>query len=427
VHQEAAITVSLASAALDEQPTGVGARPGLAFVCHPYHRGGVTRWMLDAAAEWRRHGPAWFVAPEPRRPFVSAGGRPTMADLVRALPAARRPELVAPRVGTGFELGTRAYRAAVFADALDGALPPDTPCIVSDDPSVWEGAARVAARHPMIGVLHGDDAAYYELATRYAREMSRCVAVSHRIAGRAQAKTQGLRIETIPCGIPLRECAVEARAPGRARLVWVGRIEERVKRVSDLSPLVEALLSRGVDFTLDIVGDGPDAAMLRKSLEAQASAGVVRFHGWWEPDRIHRLLCDSDVLVLPSNSEGMPVVLMEALAAGCAVVASRVSGVEDAEQPPLVMVHDVGDTSTAAALVELALQTPGTVRRASASQLARERFSIAQCVAHYREVVADAHGTLGASGPSRAVAAAIAFPLAIARRLRHAALPGGRT
>jgi glycosyltransferase involved in cell wall biosynthesis len=61
--------------------------------------------------------------------------------------------------------------------------------------------------------------------------------------------------------------------------------------------------------------------------------GHVRLLGWQSAEEIWTLLRESDVLLLPSNFEGMPVVVMEALSAGCAVVASRVSGIEDIDAP----------------------------------------------------------------------------------------------
>lgn len=56
----------------------------IAFLCYPYHRGGVTRRMADLAIKIRRQGSTcWFIAPQPRSPFVNGRGRPTMVDLSR--------------------------------------------------------------------------------------------------------------------------------------------------------------------------------------------------------------------------------------------------------------------------------------------------------------------------------------------------------
>ncbi len=83
----------------------------VAFLCHPYHRGGVTQWMRDAAVEFAERG--WlvdFVTVRPRVAFASGGGHATMAELV---PTATTLRVSAPTVGTAFELGTEGYRSAV--------------------------------------------------------------------------------------------------------------------------------------------------------------------------------------------------------------------------------------------------------------------------------------------------------------------------
>src|SRR6185312_14251161 len=81
--------------------------------------------------------------------------------------------------------------------------------------------------------------------------------------------------------------------------------------------------------TLDIVGDGPDKIALEQALLRLGQGDAIRLHGWHDRAYVQHVLHASDVLLLPSNFEGMPVVAMEALSQGCAVVASRTSGIED--------------------------------------------------------------------------------------------------
>jgi glycosyltransferase involved in cell wall biosynthesis len=94
--------------------------------------------------------------------------------------------------------------------------------------------------------------------------------------------------------------------------------------------LIEAFetLSRSVASAhLALVGDGPLAAELREQVR---DAGLVeRVHLLGERRDVPRLLAASDVFVLPSLWEGLPVALLEAMAARLPVVASRVSGTEE--------------------------------------------------------------------------------------------------
>jgi glycosyltransferase involved in cell wall biosynthesis len=402
---------------------------GVAFLCHAYHRGGVTRWMVDAAAELRKRGvPVWFVVPEPRTPFASGAGRPTVASLIRELEPEHQPTLLTRSVGLPFELGTHGYRTAVYADAIVGGVPAGTPCIVSDDPDVWAAASSIRDAYPMIGILHADEAKYYALARAYGSELAACIAVSRRIAA-AAAREAGISVEAIPCGVPMRPLPDAAQRDHRARVVWAGRIEEEQKRVSDLVRIATALRIQDVPFTLQVIGDGPERLRLEREIEALGLQDQVELLGWMDADGIWARFCDSDVLILPSNFEGMPVVVMEALSAGCAVVASRVSGVEDVTEDELgsrvLFTHAIGDADCAASLISRAMAIPVAVRRSAARAAAAKLFSIEVCVDRYQEILPRARAMTAASdAPSRRtftlLSGALSFPLAMARSARRA-------
>jgi glycosyltransferase involved in cell wall biosynthesis len=405
-------------------------RDGVAFLCHPYHRGGVTRWMVDAAAEFRRRGvPVWFVAPEPHTPFATGADRPTIASLIRELEPNYRPTLLTKPVGLPFELGTHGYRTAVYSETMAAGVPAGIPCIVSDDPDVWAAAASISNAYPMIGVLHADEPKYYALARSNRSMLAACIAVSRRIA-RTASQEAGIPVETIPCGVPMRPLPDAApRDRHRARVVWAGRIEEEQKRVRDLVRIATALRTQDVPFTLQVIGDGPERARLEREIEALGLDDRVEFLGWMDADGIWARFCDSDVLILPSNFEGMPVVLMEALSAGCAVVASRVSGVEDAIEDDVgssvLFTHAIGDTDCAANLISKAIAIPVAVRRSAARSAAAKLFSIEVCVDRYQEILPRARAMTAASeAPSRRtftlLSGALSFPLAMARSARRA-------
>ena len=363
----------------------------LAFICHPYHRGGVTRWMVDAAAESRRRGhDVWFVVPRPRRPFENGANRPTVADLVESVASGLQPKRVEPVVGPEFELGTSAYRASVYARAALEEIPPGAPVIVSDDAAAWAAGAMLAGRNPFVGVLHADDTWYYELAAQHRDSVSALVAVSQRIAHRAR-EMPGLTVPVwaVPCGVPIPPDMGEGLEPtDEARLLWIGRIDERQKRVSDLPAIATALARAGVRFRLEIVGDGYDVPLIRAGLSSDVGR-FVHFRGWSSADVVHSLLREADLLLLPSNFEGMPVVAMEALARGCGVIASSASGLEEYRERPVtracLWIHEVGDVAAATEAVQAALRIERRVRRACARQFARDEFAIGKCMERYED------------------------------------------
>ncbi|SNS38661.1 glycosyltransferase family 4 protein [Antarctobacter heliothermus] len=76
---------------------------------------------------------------------------------------------------------------------------------------------------------------------------------------------------------------------------------------------------------LTIVGDGPD----RAALEQQAEGLPVTFTGYRSQSEVADILSEADIFILPSFAEGLPVVLMEAMAAGLPVITTRIAGVPE--------------------------------------------------------------------------------------------------
>jgi glycosyltransferase involved in cell wall biosynthesis len=161
---------------------------------------------------------------------------------------------------------------------------------------------------------------------------------------------------------------------------WFGRMTG-VKRTPDVVRAFRGVVDVGVDGRLLLVGDGPE----RESLERLAhDVGVMRrclFLGYQE--EVGRYYDAIDALVLPSGNEGTPVSVIEALAAGRPVVATRVGGtpdvVRDGTDGFLVELGDV--ESLAARLTELAADPEQRSRMgATGRQHVRERYSVGRLV-----------------------------------------------
>jgi glycosyltransferase involved in cell wall biosynthesis len=93
---------------------------------------------------------------------------------------------------------------------------------------------------------------------------------------------------------------------------------------------VEALAqvsSRGWELTM--VGDGPLMPKVRERIQEKKLAEFVTLAGWLDAPNVGRVLSESDVLVMPSKSEGLPVAAIEALKHGLAIVASDIPGMRD--------------------------------------------------------------------------------------------------
>lgn len=106
----------------------------------------------------------------------------------------------------------------------------------------------------------------------------------------------------------------------------------RILNVARMAPpkghavLLEALAALDVPFEATLVGDGPERPAIESLATRLGLDGRVRFTGALPADRTLELYREAHVFCLPSFAEGLPVVFMEAMAAGVPVVASRASG-----------------------------------------------------------------------------------------------------
>jgi glycosyltransferase involved in cell wall biosynthesis len=107
---------------------------------------------------------------------------------------------------------------------------------------------------------------------------------------------------------------------------WVGRMTA-VKRTDDVLDAFKRLSERGVAAKLCLVGDGPDRGYLERRAQELGIMRDTLFLGYQED--VAPFYAAFDALVLPSGNEGTPVSVIEALAAGTPVVATRVGGVPD--------------------------------------------------------------------------------------------------
>jgi len=278
--------------------------------------------------------------------------------------------------------------------------------------AVLSGAHRPAIVHTFHGhVLRGYFGAAGTLAfrlaeTALAQVTDRLVAVSPQV----RDELVGLHVapaskfEVVRLGIDLERrvsfsgdrAEVRRRigiGPERFVVGWFGRMTA-VKRTADLLEGLALLRERGVDALLLLVGDGTDRERLESTAHRRGLARSVVFLGYQDDVAAWYAACDA--VVLTSANEGTPVTLIEALAAGRAVVATRVGGVPD--------VVDDGETGflvrsgdTHALAERLALLAADPVRAAAMGAEGRrralERYAVSRLVddvdALYRRLLSE--------------------------------------
>jgi len=143
-------------------------------------------------------------------------------------------------------------------------------------------------------------------------------------------RAYGLTAQVIPNGVELEALnplPPEVHTP--IRLVFVGRFSPQ-KNLLFLLEVLEKL--RDLNWQLDLVGDGPVRGELEDLSRRWDLASRVHFHGWVAPEAATEVMRHGDILVLPSLSEGLPLVGLQALGLGLALVTSDHKSLSDLVQ-----------------------------------------------------------------------------------------------
>lgn len=174
------------------------------------------------------------------------------------------------------------------------------------------------------------------------------------------------RVTVIPCAMPedsLRQPApaLPEKLRGRPLVGVVARLEPE-KGVDVLLRATPRILDRRPECALVVVGDGPLRATVEDLAARLGLGGQVHFLGF-RPD-VRALLPLLKVLVVPSLSEGAPLVVLEAMAAAVPVVASAIGGIPDQirHDEEGLLVPPGNDAALAAAVLSL-LEDPALARR----------------------------------------------------------------
>jgi len=159
------------------------------------------------------------------------------------------------------------------------------------------------------------------------------------------------KMKIVHCGVtPADYGKTDRSAPGK-HLIFVGRLAP-VKGVSVLLEAFARTRTAHPDARLTLVGDGPLRAELEARVRDLGLADAVTFTGYIGMEEVARQLDGADIFVLPSFAEGVPVVLMEAMAARMPVIGPKVAGVEElVEDGVSGFAVPPGDTDTMAARI----------------------------------------------------------------------------
>lgn len=166
------------------------------------------------------------------------------------------------------------------------------------------------------------------------------------------------KVEVVHCGLEPTFHSTASIPPAAARLVCVGRLCEQKGQLL-LLEAAHRLAQKGIEFELVLAGDGEMRGELEALVGEYGLAGQVVITGWISSEQVREQILAARGLVLPSFAEGLPVVLMEAMALRRPVLSTYVAGI-----PELVRSEEngwlfpAGDVDGLAAAMEDCLAAP---------------------------------------------------------------------
>jgi glycosyltransferase involved in cell wall biosynthesis len=338
-------------------------------VAAPAQVGGLESVLQLLAVGQRRRGDRVIVAAILARQDASAPWR----DRLRAAGVAVEP----------IAYPGRSYVSQ--ARALVRLFRRERPALVHTHGYHADVVGGLAARRvgvPTVTTVHGFTGGgwknwfYERLQRRAFRRFDAVVAVSH--AMKPELERGGVpaaRLYVVPNAFAADVAPVsraEARSAlglgaGGVRVGWVGRLS--AEKGADV--VISAFARLGPHVRLSVIGDGAERGTLDRLARRLGVRDRITWHGV-VPDA-GRLLAAFDVVVLSSRSEGTPMVLLEAMAAGAPVVATRVGGIPDVVSSAEALLVEPEDPRALAAAITTTL-ADGRAAAARAAA-ARERLA----------------------------------------------------
>jgi biofilm PGA synthesis N-glycosyltransferase PgaC len=222
-----------------------------------------------------------------------------------------------------------------------------------------------------------------------------CISRWHRELYRSIAPADDLVYPVVRCGVDVRSWTAEppAQTNGQFHVLCIARLVE--KKGIDL--LLRALAKcEGLDWHLNVAGDGPERARLGGLVEQLNIAARVEFLGAVSNDRVRELLAGADLFALPcrcdtvGDRDGIPVVLMEAMARGVPVISGDLPTVRELIEPDVsgVLVPSGDTDALAAAILKLAAEPATRIALAAAGRAKVERdFALDTNVAKLEQMI----------------------------------------
>lgn len=216
-------------------------------------------------------------------------------------------------------------------------------------------------------------------------------AVSSHVAGLAQ-NAFGSAPEVILNGIP--PCPPpEIRAVEKPLILWVGRMSLQKNPVLAVRSLA---LLRDLDWQARFLGDGPFRESAEKEARAAGLAGRMEFAGWQDARAVQEAMRNAQILMMTSSNEGLPMVAVEALWRGLAIISTRVPGTAEVVEDGVNGERADSSPEALAASLRPILQNPDLLMRLRCASFKKAgHFDFRLTLDAYERVLLQAAGRSG--------------------------------
>ena len=196
--------------------------------------------------------------------------------------------------------------------------------------------------------------------------------------------------QVMPNAVSVRflEAELDLRGRGLRRIVHVSLLDEN-KNVASLIDAFASAFGGSPEVSLVIGGDGPTRSELQERVSGLGICSQVTFLGALSREDVVGLLQEADLFVLPSRFETFGVAVVEALAVGVPVVATRSGGPEDIIAEGDGLLVPVNDVAALAAGMEQVLNDSSLEDRAGRRERCRLRFGAESVSARWLEIYSD--------------------------------------
>ena len=134
---------------------------------------------------------------------------------------------------------------------------------------------------------------------------------------------------TLPNVVNLDMFHISEKNNTPCKIIHISCFEDKSKNISGLLESLKIVENKGFEFQCTLIGEGMDFELMKEKAESLQLINKVSFTGLLEGQALAGELASGDFLVLSSNYENMPVVILEALASGLPVVSTNVGGIKE--------------------------------------------------------------------------------------------------